>query len=445
MAASGARYSRNNQGLDAILEKIDPNDMDKSVDAVFKFLDYGHLSIQDLCPISLFLDDLSMWLVYLLWTLCPIGSGQESSTRYIKVQPDSITPPEELGIDTRNASEWQEHNLRLFDAYDRSVRLWEEIVASDPSVARIPKKMLEDDSEKTQKAVKRMFRNYAFDRARYFLPLACRTNVMLVMSARGWVQLVQHLLSHPLVEANSLGWMITEELELVAPRMLRHASAKSSIEMGILDEFSNLKRRSQAEPAEYLRHDAPTFEHPVEAYLEVMKPRGVCASEYAADLSRHDNRYAWTGAMLRRVGVRFGWQAVAIGEVRDLNRHRTGNKFCPLLPVGFYCAEDQLPAGMDAARRELHDIAWEGYRATAAARNLLSSGDPSYCYYLTLGSQTPFEHFTTADKFIYEAELRTGTGAHFRYAAHLRDVLALWYEQFPETKGLILEGSAEPE
>ncbi len=28
---------------------------------------------------------------------------------------------------------------------------------------------------------------------------------------------------------------------------------------------------------------------------------------------------------------------------------------------------------------------------------------------------------------------------------HLRDVLALWYEQFPETRGLILEGSAEPE
>jgi len=52
---------------------------------------------------------------------------------------------------------------------------------------------------------------------------------------------------------------------------------------------------------------------------------------------------------------------------------------------------------------------------------------------------------TTADKFIYEAELRTGVGSHYRYAQHLHDALQLWYEQFPETRGLIHEGTAEPE
>lgn len=62
-----------------------------------------------------------------------------------------------------------------------------------------------------------------------------------------------------------------------------------------------------------------------------------------------------------------------------------------------------------------------------------------------LGTEYPFEHTTTADKFLYEAELRTGLGAHFRYAKHLRDVLALWYDRFPATQGLVLEGSAEPE
>ncbi len=62
-----------------------------------------------------------------------------------------------------------------------------------------------------------------------------------------------------------------------------------------------------------------------------------------------------------------------------------------------------------------------------------------------MGTEFPFEHLTTADKFIYEAELRTGVGAHYRYAKHLRDALALFYQQFPSTKGLILEGSAEPE
>ncbi len=75
----------------------------------------------------------------------------------------------------------------------------------------------------------------------------------------------------------------------------------------------------------------------------------------------------------------------------------------------------------------------------------MTESDPSYIYWTLLGTEFPFEHVTTADKFIYEAELRTGIGAHFRYAKHLRDVLALFYKQFPSTKGLILEGSAEPE
>ena len=52
---------------------------------------------------------------------------------------------------------------------------------------------------------------------------------------------------------------------------------------------------------------------------------------------------------------------------------------------------------------------------------------------------------TTADKFIYEAELRTGAGSHFRYAKHLHDALVLWFERFPETRPLVLEGTAEPE
>ena len=63
---------------------------------------------------------------------------------------------------------------------------------------------------------------------------------------------------------------------------------------------------------------------------------------------------------------------------------------------------------------------------------LLDRGSPAYVYSLLLGAQTPFEHSTHADKFIYEAELRTGMGAHFRYAEHLSAVLREFFEQVPE-------------
>ena len=37
LAASGARYSRNNEGLESILSRIDPNNLDKSVDSILRW------------------------------------------------------------------------------------------------------------------------------------------------------------------------------------------------------------------------------------------------------------------------------------------------------------------------------------------------------------------------------------------------------------------------
>jgi hypothetical protein len=76
---------------------------------------------------------------------------------------------------------------------------------------------------------------------------------------------------------------------------------------------------------------------------------------------------------------------------------------------------------------------------------LLRRGSPAYVYSLLLGAQTPFEHTTHADKFLYEAELRTGVGAHFRYAEHLSAALKAFFEQVPEAKEWVVEGTAEPE
>jgi hypothetical protein len=62
-----------------------------------------------------------------------------------------------------------------------------------------------------------------------------------------------------------------------------------------------------------------------------------------------------------------------------------------------------------------------------------------------LGVQTPFEHSTHADTFIYEVELRTGMGAHFRYAEHLTAVCQEFLRLVPEARPFIQIGTAEPE
>lgn len=430
LAATGARYSRSLDGLETILAKVTPEDMDAAVDRIFKFVDYGHASIADMAPVSLFLDGISMWLAYHVWTLVPTAGGQESSTRYIKIGAASVVSPDKVGIVDDG---FQSFIDTAMAAYTSALAFWEEVSIQNPTLVRIP-------AGTPDKAAARIRRNFAFDRARYFLPIAAQTNVMLVMSARGWVQLVQMLYAHTSQEAHQLAEMIRDELSLVTPRLLKHARPVDGLVSGIQKELADAALEA-AQDCQALR--STYGEADDAASLEVFSPPGVTEDDYVNDLMFHDNRYGHIGPALRRTAVRFSWNAITMAELRDLNRHRTGAKHCPMVPRGFYAAIEQIPEGTN--QEALRSLVEQGRQMTIDARNRIAKGDRSAIYWTLLGAQYAFEHTTTADKFLYEAELRTGTGAHYKYAKHLHDALDLWYRKFPRTRGLILEGSAEPE
>jgi hypothetical protein len=165
-------------------------------------------------------------------------------------------------------------------------------------------------------------------------------------------------------------------------------------------------------------------------------PPWMAESQSVAESLRHrPNRYAQQGTATRRMRVVFAWNNLALAELRDLNRHRTGHRYTPLIQAGFY-----LPPEID--RRDYEALL---ERQLALTREMLDRGSPAYVYSLLLGAQTPFEHSTHADKFIYEAELRTGMGAHFRYAEHLSAALREFFRQVPEAREWVTEGAAEPE
>ncbi len=432
LAASGARYSRNNEGLQAILSKIDPNNQDKSVDSIFKMIDYGHQSIADLVPVSMFLDDISILQAYLIWSWCPTAGGQESSTRYIKLDKDGLVDPNLFGIAPAEHDQWANFMFECFEAYHKALAFWEQQVTENPDLARIPAAVLADTSPKGLLQIARMKRNYAFDRSRYFLPVAALTNMMMVMSARGWVQLCQNLLSHWLPECNILGEKIKAELALSAPRLIKHAVYTPSFRIGHLKE---LRQWACPKPV-------PEYgQSPCIADLGIFRPHSVYETELVNALSEHDNRYAFIGSNVARTSVRFSWSAVSMAEIRDFNRHRTGTKFCPLYPVGFYAAADQRPAGT-TIDQNLIDLGNTSLRETRAR---LCRGDASFAGWMLLGHQFYFEHTTTLDKFVYEAELRTGPGAHYRYAKHIRDTVALMAKEWPDLAASIKLGESEPE
>jgi len=438
LAATGARYSRNNEGLEGIASKIDFNNKDKSVDGIFKMIDYGHQSIADMTPIALFIDGISQFAAYYLWTLSPTAGGQECSTRYIKMDVSGIVDVETLGIPEHLINSFNDYNHRAFQNYQHALEFWTELSNLHPEETKIPKSMLESTADKDKKAVARMKRNYAFDRARVYIPLAASTGVMMIQSARAWAGISAHLQSHPLKELNLIGEQIAQQMAIGAPRLLKHTKPTESL-INYLNEdrlialfnsqFDEILNDNQT--LTYLWVENNHFPH------ELYKP--AC--------QHRTNRYSPFGSIVSRTSVKFAWSGISFGEIRDLNRHRTGTKYCPLVPIGFYGSTDQIP-NKENTNLNLIDIIYGIYKnfknTTNQAREIMKS-HPEYIYFTSLGHKYYFEHTTTADKFLYEMELRTGIGAHYKYAEHCREVLNKWYEEFPDLKGIIFEGSAEPE
>lgn len=424
LASVLARYSRSNEGIHQILGKVDPARPDESIDRILKFVDYGHASIGGLTGgLALTLDGVSMWLAYKIFELAQMADGQESSTRYLTMEPSGLPTAAELGLPADLASSWSAIMARAFAAYQAEYARLDRLGHDHPGLIRLP-------PEAKPAVVARLRKNYALDRARYFIPLATRTNVGLVQSARMWAATVRHLDSLPHPEAGAAAQLLRAELDKLAPRLMRHSYAEASYAAQARQELATSLDLGLARLA-----TAPQSDE-VWVQTDRATPPWLPECQTVPEALRHRaNRYGHQGTATRRMRVTFAWNNLALAELRDLNRHRTGHRYTPLIQTGFYLPPE-IPPGPHAAL--LADQA-------ALTRELMQRGSPAYVYSLLLGAQTPFEHSTHADKFIYEAELRTGLGAHFRYAEHLSAALREFLRQVPEARTWIVEGTAEPE
>ncbi len=424
LASVLARYSRSNDGIAAILAKVDLANPDESIDRILKFVDYGHASIGGLTGgLAVALDGVSMWLAYKIFEIATMADGQESSTRYIAMDAANLPAPDELGLPADLADRWRSVMAKAFAAYHAEYSRLDALATAEPQRVRLP-------AGAKPAVVARLRKNYALDRARYFIPLATRTNLGLVQSSRMWAATVKHLDSLPHPEARAAAKLIRDELLKQSPRLMRHSSAEQSYEEQARQELA----ASLALGRERLSSAALADQ--VWVHVDRATPPFLPATQPVAEALRHRaNRYGYQGAATRRMRVSFAWNNLALAELRDLNRHRTGYRFTPLIQAGFY-----LPPEIDRAPHAALLA-----EQLALTRELMARGSPAYVYSLLLGAQTPFEHSTHADKVIYEAELRTGMGAHFRYAEHLSAALHAFFAQVPEARDWVVEGTAEPE
>jgi hypothetical protein len=352
-----------------------------------------------------------------------MADGQESSTRYIAMDAANLPAPDEIGLPADLAPRWRALMAKGFAAYHAEYARLDALATAQPGKVRLP-------PNAPPPVAKRLRKNYALDRARYFIPLATRTNLGLVQSSRMWAETVKHLDSLPHPEARAAALAIRDVLLKISPRLMRHSFAEPSYQEQARQELAASFALGRA------RLSVAPLADEVWVSVDRAAPPFLPETQSVAEALRHRaNRYGRPGLAVRRLRVAFAWNNIALAELRDLNRHRTGHRHTPLIQAGFYLPPEIAHAGHAALLDE----------QAALTRELLIRESPAYVYSLLLGAQTPFEHSTHADKFIYEAELRTGMGAHFRYAEHLSAALREFTRQVPEAREWIVEGTAEPE
>ncbi|MDR0303344.1 MAG: FAD-dependent thymidylate synthase [Chitinispirillales bacterium] len=423
LASVLAKYSRSNLGIDKILQNVDKENPDASVEKIFKFIDYGHASIGGLTGgIAVTIDGCSMFLAYKIFEIAQLADGQESSTRYIKMSPESLISPDEAGIPQEIADEWRNVFCKAFDIYNKEYAELDEIAEKFPEKLRISP----DEPEKVRK---RILKNYALDRCRSFIPFATKTCAAYVMTARVWCQTLRELESLPLFEAKTAAKQIREELKKIVPNLIKHSFADEA-SIYHAESLVNYSSKSIFENGVEIKNVpdkvfVKMFDEPCDFIPEI--------NDISQAFSNKTNRYSVVGSGVKRQFVKFAFNNISIAELRDLNRHRSGNKFTALSPVGFY-----LPPELSEKNYKKFFTEYASLLKKLAKHNL------QYYGYL-LGTQVAFEHSTHLDKVIYEIELRTGKGAHFRYAQHLETVAKKLIEISPHLKNHIQIGTAEPE
>jgi len=364
-------------------------------------------------------------MAFKLFELSPYCDGQESSTRYIEMSEAGLIPAVELGIDPSIAPQFDAFGRLAVATYNEEYRRLDLLAEMYPNLVGYPENA-------TPKVRERIRKNYALDRARYFLPLTLRTNIAIVQTARAWTDTISGLLSLPHPEAQAVAERLIAALNPYAPNLIRHARRKKGWVHYSKQEI------------EFSAHHVRTEGNDVEAASECLVALGT-AGPLRRDIQERENRYDRCGFVSRLTSIQVEWSGMAIAEARDINRHRTGERFFDATHRGLFLPTE---VRLDASRETLIRF-WEAHQAVLRLGVSTPLGGVQGAllpYSLVLGSQGTFYRTTTLAKFAYEAELRTGPGAHFRYAQHYRDALEKLYPLLRyDDQDSIPIGEAEPE
>ena len=456
-----AKYSRSAQSMRESIGELSTQRAEQFLNTFY--FQYGHRSIADLAHVALAIEEISI-LAAIRLVDEPLWDGQERSTRYQDFRKSGYHVPEEV-LGTHVEPLFRETADLLFAAYHRLSRRFTDLLAT-----AYPAPPDADEA-----AHRRTLRARAFDVARYLLPLATRTSVGQVTSARVLERQIARLRADALAEVRAIGLAMRDACrkpgydltrEQVSAVLNGHAAANPALVEALAPAAPAPTLVKYAEPAGYapaararltaraaalLNGIEPEIKHPVElARPTSMADDAVTTLLYGVDrdgrsyrqvqdvvgsLSEAENtqilEMAFDGRgshdeWLRELHA--GYQLtfdilVDLGAFRDLHRHRRCvqviQPFSPAL--GYEDPEETMRQGLGAAadaaiaaglHEELRRALEQG---AAGARTVAEVSPEAAVYLLPMGYRVRAAFKMDLAEAAYIAELRTKAGGHFSY------------------------------
>jgi thymidylate synthase ThyX len=434
------------------------------------YFQYGHRSIADLAHLAMAIENVSI-LAAVRVVDEQLWDGQERSTRYQDFRRTRYVIPPGVA-DTSLEAHFRESADALFANYETlSKELLELLVESVPAPTSMD-----------QAQVERTLRARAFDVARYLLPLATRTSVGQVVSARVLERQISRLLSDSLPELREIGADLRrageeasatlEGLETgppVAPTLVKYTAPS---------EYLQQTRRELAEIAEAtlrdlprvaaarveLTTDQPVLDETVATLLYEHDPLGRSyrqISDRVADLEdgrkreildlsvrsrgRHDElmRAHQSGHALKFDIL------MDFGSFRDLHRHRRCVQIIqgPRNEHGFDDPEQVFTLGLGEAGAGARDIQAryqralsDAFAASAKLGDALTgddvAGSETAQYLLPLAARTRALFKMEVAEAAYIIEQRTQPAGHFSYRHVAWEMYQALERKVPSLSGL---------
>lgn len=465
----GARYSRSADSIVDIAKEVIDNNTDAAQRLESIFHGYGHKSVGDMADLFVCIENIPIFTAMKIFYMNSVISGQERSTRYQDFQkPEYIKIPKSLCNAKSIRDEYESIILKQMSDYTRLLKKTKIVLKEYFHIN-------EDDKSESN-----VLQSRSFDTARYLLPYGLQTSMAAVMSARNWSELISYFNASKSVVDKEIG------------KLLYNLLGESNIKIdGYIKEADGLIRHTEAnccrknstkEVLEYMKeglsnqrvyiskgcecdsclvnYNTNTVEDLLTHYELLLNPLG---SEYEYEFDQEDeerigeklfknhNHHNLVGNLGQSGSIKIEGMAT-LGTLKDLNRHRSLERYMPLFhddididnelsreskDCFFLCNYLEIEE-LQNLRNEYEESLIETYEMIKKWRKVSTqfmSDDASkeYTkYLLPHAHSTKYCFYGSFDDLQYTINLRVRRGGHISY----RSLVYRWLELLNTLDGI---------